>query len=151
VLTLLEKGLIEASDAVLRLSNLGYSNADRMVLLGEAQQRILDNEAKALRATAEIDSRAAKETAKAIQESEKQTARLQKQLCSYYTIPKLKKWYADYVIGENTLTERMRQCGYPDDVIQNTLLEAMIDRETLSKKRAAAAQSVTTEFNGAAS
>ena len=117
-------GAMDTSEALVRLHNLGYSDADSMLYLGDAQRKILGNEQKQLRLQQRQGVLAANEAAKyyrALQSQQKEALRELERLSSPAT---LRKWAELGIIGRDLFFERMRTFNYDDSDIERYYQQA---------------------------
>jgi hypothetical protein len=148
IVTLVGKGLLDISLARQRLINLGYQDPDAILLLTEAEQRIIGQEIAAIKAESKSARTAAKEIERAILKNAEQHARMQRQLCHTTPIAKLIKWYADYLIGDDYFVRRLTFCGYEPDVIEKYHEEARQERLLQSDNKRTTLQETAIEAGG---
>lgn len=117
IVTDLGNGMMDTSEALSRLWNLGYNQADSMLYLADAQRQILGRQAKSA-AAAQKDVRT---QAALLQKLQRQAAAQAKSLRSELQriAPRsvLQKWLAKGIIGPAVFVARMTQLGYPQGAI----------------------------------
>lgn len=110
------KGLISIANFRVRLHNLGWAD-DALAL------EILELEQELQQAAAKAASGRAKELAQAQNMAKKALAATQKRMCSIYTPARLQKWYVLGRIDQKSVRDRLGQCGYDKEAIDNLLAE----------------------------
>jgi hypothetical protein len=111
-------------EAYVRLTNLGYPDADSRLFLADAERKILAREESAVKAQARGDLQAANQLAKLVRELEKQKAELLRELKKNSPPAKLQKWAKLGIAGRDLFFERMRTFGYDDSDIERWWEEA---------------------------
>jgi hypothetical protein len=117
-------GEISIADALVRLTNLGYEDADRRLYLADAQRKILRLEAQAISTEARQEREAAKEQERIAREASRQSREALAALRRISPPTKMQTWAKRGLIGRDTFYERMRTYGYDDPDIQRWWDEA---------------------------
>jgi hypothetical protein len=129
---LAENGIITNAVAQQRLINLGWSQPDLVLLMSEIALKEKQIKAKAQSA----DTKARQAKAKALQEAHKQATQMAAQslkaLKAVAPLSKLVAWYKNGVIDRETLVSVLRQQGYTEQVIYDTVNTAL---RTLTAKQ----------------
>jgi hypothetical protein len=111
-------GHMGTQEAVVRLTNLGYPDADVRLFLADAQAKVTTLKAREL-AAAQRDSRTRAAALQRIQKAaEAQRAAATKKLARLSPVGKLQKWAAQGIIGRNFFFSRLEAMGYDDADIQ---------------------------------
>jgi hypothetical protein len=111
-------GHITVADALSRLDNLGYNDADRMLFMADARAKVAKVEAS--KAAADLKAGRAKEAelAKLQRLAERQAKQILAALKQQAPVSKLTQWAKLGLITHDTFTSRMRLYGYNDDSIR---------------------------------
>jgi hypothetical protein len=108
------KGLISAANLRLRLTNLGYQEADVGPLMQEA---VICQQSLAARAAA-IEARANRQLQSSLKQQQRAAAQAivtaRRQLASHGSPAQLRKWFCQGHIGELEVYSRLRFLGWPD-------------------------------------
>jgi hypothetical protein len=118
IVTDLANGEISTANALLRLSNLGYDDADRRLFLADAQRKLVTREQMAARAQQQTERRAAAELQRQQKQAEQQALRLLAQLRRISPVGKMQKWAKLGKLGRDQFYERLRTYGYDDTDIE---------------------------------
>jgi hypothetical protein len=108
------QGLMSLDELAIRLTNLGYSDADIRVLVAQAQACAAGLAARAAaRTQAQLDK-----AARALKQQQREAAQAimqaRRTLASHGSPAQLRKWFCEGHLGEIELYERLRQLGWPD-------------------------------------
>jgi hypothetical protein len=114
----LSLGEITTADAISRLQNLGYNDADKRLFLADAQRKLLDREARAASAMQRQERTQANELARLQREAQGQHDRLLQMLRRISSPSKLQKWAKLGLVGRDLFYDRLRTLGTPDHDIQ---------------------------------
>lgn len=122
---LVVEGLLPVSEAARRLTNLGWSQADLLLLLSEA--RASSVKARQREAAAEERSRrqASAELQRGIEDLEAETNRLRAELRRQSPVSVLQRWLKKGNVGKEFFNARMAAMGYPDDITRRYRREAL--------------------------
>lgn len=112
-LDLFKRGLLNYVQVDSRLSNLGYTSPDRVLLLQKAIQEVAIAQQKALVAAAK--SLAAKQRAQqqAIREMERQQAKMRADLARHGSPSQIARWASEGMISHESAIQRLTQLGWP--------------------------------------
>jgi cell division septum initiation protein DivIVA len=120
----LSSGMMDTTEALSRLYNLGYDQADSMLYLHDAQAKVIAREAKA-RASASRDARTRASTlARLAREAQQQARRLRTDLERIAPRSVLVKWLKRGIMPLAQFRLRMEQLGYPDPEISLYIADA---------------------------
>jgi cell division septum initiation protein DivIVA len=120
----LANGMMDTQEALFRLTNLGYDNADQLLYLADAQRKIVQNEAKAMAARARSQQQHARELERLRREAERQARQLRNELNRIAPRSVLTKWLKKRIINVGEFRVRMERLGYPDEVISKYAYDA---------------------------
>ena len=125
ILSLLRKGLLTQPQALVRLTNLGWTKPDEVLLLAEVQGQVAKDKAaavKALEASVKGQERQIVSTLKSMSST---AGKLLGRLKVITSPADIVKWYKDGIWTERQARQRLLLLGYPDDIIDNMLLAAL--------------------------
>jgi hypothetical protein len=129
ILGLLRKGYISKDAALVRLTNLGWSAADELLLLDEVQGEILKDNAAALKAVEASKQKQVRAIEALIQKQAAGINRLNSRLRVLTPPASVVEWYAEGIWSETRARQQLSLLGYPDDV-QSAMLIAALDKST---------------------
>jgi hypothetical protein len=117
-------GVMGTDEALVRLANLGYADADSRLFLADAQRQILGRQAR-LNAAAERSSRTQAAQVQRLQrQAQQQTKQLRSRLRRLSSPAKLQKWAKQGLISKTFFVARFRAMGYDDPDIERYYAEA---------------------------
>src|SRR5208282_2946546 len=111
-----KSGYLTEDQASHRLSTLGYSAPDQLLILQAAQRGIDDTAAKQLRAQQQTAAQQARTLTKLAAEAHRQAVEMQKKAKALTPLSTLKSWLKKGIIDVDYFLERVLQLGYPLDV-----------------------------------
>jgi hypothetical protein len=114
ITTDLSMGRLTLPDALARLQNLGYENADQMLYLADAQDKLLKRETQALATADRIQQKHSAALSKAAKEAAAQQKALIAQLRKEESPADLKRWGESGYITQHYYVDRLRLYGYDD-------------------------------------
>jgi len=117
-------GAMDTSEAVIRLTNLGYADADQRLFLADAQRRIVKLEQQALASEQKAERRQAAELERLARQAKQQHAQFLASLRRLSPLAKLQKWAKLGLIGRDLFFERLRTLEYDDLDIERYYEEA---------------------------
>jgi hypothetical protein len=118
-------GFLQIGQAIARLENLGYTDADSLLIVAEAQKGLTDSAAKQLHAETRTKAEAAKRLLEVAYEHQKQSKAAIARAKMLTPLSTLRKWLKDGVINTEYFIERVLQLGYPLDVAEKYLADAL--------------------------
>jgi hypothetical protein len=124
-----KEGIISADNASKRLLNLGYSPDTVNLDLLDLARTIAQAKAQAAAKSAAILARA--EAAR-----DRATGLILKSYCKLYTPGKLKLQYAERIIDDGYVTDKLAKCGYNAESIANFLKDAGVARDKRDEQAA---------------
>lgn len=129
VLDLVRKGFLDVSNARVRLHNLGYTDADGVLLLAESEAKQFDDQARLAKASEKSRAAEAKALQSQIDKTTSQEKRLRDQLCRTTPVATLQRWFAENQVGERYLRDRWTYCGFTPEVIDKYVEDAKLKAE----------------------
>lgn len=108
----LANGAIDEADALLRLRNLGYEDADQRLYLADAAAKIAKRIAQQQSVVQKNDRLTQRNMAKAVQEAAKQSRQILAKLKAKAPPAKLQKWAELGIINEREFTARLTLYGF---------------------------------------
>jgi hypothetical protein len=124
IVTDLANGMMDTNEALIRLYNLGYDQADQMLYLADAQAKIVQRQSRA-RAAAQRDARTRAAAIQRLQQQAQRQAReLRRELEHEAPRSVLTKWLKRGIITVANYRVRMEALGYPDADISRYLADA---------------------------
>jgi hypothetical protein len=121
------RGLISVANLEVRLNNLGWNPPDIVLMLAEINQEI--QQAQALAAKRHLA-----DLAKAENAALRAQKAIQRAYCKPYSPAKLKLWYAERIIDEETLRARAGKCGMAPEALEDLVREAYVARDKADAK-----------------
>jgi hypothetical protein len=120
----LSLGEISRAEALLRLTNLGYEDADKRLFLADAQRKVIAREQQVLAA----EQRTERLHAAAVEKAQRQAAAQAKEQLQYLMrispVDKMQKWAKLGLLGRDKFYERLRTYGFDDPDIERYYEEA---------------------------
>ena len=123
------EGLLSLAAAETRFLNLGYPAGDAALMIAEISAIIRDAELKS-------EARSAKDLAAASARAAAASAKIAKSYCKLYSPGKLKLWFAERIIDESNLRDKLTKCGYDADAADNFVKEAHVARDKRDEQAA---------------
>jgi hypothetical protein len=108
----LGNGMMDTGEALLRLYNLGYNQADSILYLADARRKILQRQAQALAAQERDARRAANEQQKLAAQADRQARRLRADAMRAAPRSTLQRWLVAGLITPAQFAQRMAAGGY---------------------------------------
>jgi hypothetical protein len=110
-------GVMATDEALVRLHNLGYSDADSMLFLADANRKIADREAKLLAQEERLIAKRNAELARLAKEAQRQQEEAIAALRREEPPEKLQKWAAMGLVNREYFYDRLRLYGFDDPSI----------------------------------
>jgi hypothetical protein len=140
IVTDLANGMMDTNEALIRLYNLGYDQADQMLYLADAQAKIVQRDARS-RAAAQRDARTRAAALQRLeQQAQRQARELRRELEHNAPRSALTRWLKRGIISIAAFRVRMEALGYPDADISRYLADAptqptVAELQGLAKKK----------------
>jgi hypothetical protein len=128
VLKWIGEGRITVDDARRRLSNLGWTDPDLMLLLGEGEYKLAELRAKSEQAQARAAAQQAKELERLSREAEAERKRIRTEANRVAPRSTLTKWVQDGIITRDDFYALMRERGFPQEEIDRYYADATTPR-----------------------
>lgn len=119
------KGSMTAAVARQRLVNLGWLDPDAVMLLAEAQGKLLTLQGRAIKAADSERKKRAAELMKVQRDLEKQANLVQGALRRQTPVSTLQRWLKKGLISSSQMIARLQQQGYSPDVARNYARDAV--------------------------
>lgn len=110
-------GLITEDQAMRRLRNLGWEDADALLYVADAKRGVLLSQAKQLAALQRSRVSAAKDLAAQQKELAAQKAKVEARIRQLTPLSQMKKWFEKGIINERLFRLRLRAMGYTPTVV----------------------------------
>lgn len=120
-------GLMSFAEGHERLQNLGWAQADRLLLLADVNQDILRTQQRAAAAADRTRKAQARELERLAQRSQATTSRIQTELRRLTPMGKLQKWLKEDLISQQFFQTRASAMGYSNESILLHMQEALKD------------------------
>jgi hypothetical protein len=117
-------GHIDRDEAVVRLTNLGYNDADTRLYLADAQGKMTKMEAARKQAEEKAGLARDKAQTQLLMEANRYRDDVLKQAKIDAPVAKLQKWAEYGIIGKDWFYQRMRLYGYPEEHIARYYAES---------------------------
>ena len=117
-------GMLSTDEALVRLINLGYDEADSMLYLADANAKIAQRQAKMVAQGQRADKSAQANLAKIARDSQRQARQAIKRLEKIAPVSKLQKWAKLGIIGHDLFLRRMTMYGYDPATAEDYYKEA---------------------------
>ncbi len=121
----LAQGYLTADQARTRLENLGWLDPDTTLLMAEASSRNLRLQGQAIRASEAARSKRARELEKALKQAQKNVEVLQAAIRRQTPMSTLQRHVKKGLISQRQFLDRAVRAGYPLDVAQTYLQDAL--------------------------
>jgi hypothetical protein len=133
------QGLISVDQLQARLTNLGYSADDVVVLIGEAQVCAAGLAAKALAAQQRQQDRTQRALKQQQRDAARAIAQARQELARHGSPAQLRKWYCEGHLGSGELYSRLRALGWPDPDIGRLIADCKQPKQPKGGPRGPAA------------
>ena len=125
ILSYMRKGYLTRNQALQRLVNLGWDNADILLLLRDVQAQIAQDTAKTIAAAEAQKTREEGAVIRQLQKTAGLAHALMSRLKTITPPAKVIQWYKAGLWTEQAARDRLRLLGYTDEVIDTMLLQAL--------------------------
>jgi hypothetical protein len=124
ILKWIGEGRIGVDDARRRLSNLGWTDPDLMLLVGEGEGKLAELRARSEQAQAKAAAAQAKELERLSREAEAEQKRIRTEANRVAPRSTLTKWLQDGIITRDDFYALMRERGFPEEEIDRYYADA---------------------------
>lgn len=121
----LEEGLITVAEVTTRLTNLGWSNADSLTMLREAQQHIVSLRGRTLAAAQRTRAQQAKELSQVAKDAQKVQKQAVLDLRSAMPRTSIQSWLRKGLVSANYARTRLLEQKWPVSSIELWIQEAL--------------------------